>query len=65
MPSDVEPRAMLAVFSQPDSTLDEDEYAPLFKVAKMVEFTTSGSMNGITMSSRSLFLPLPVGHLAE
>ena len=59
MPSDMESRAMLAVFLQPDSSLDEDEYAPIFKVAKMVEFTTTGSMNGITMSSRSLSLPLP------
>ena len=58
MPSDTESRAMLAVFLQPDLSLDEDEYAPNFKVAKMVEFTTTGSMNGTTMSSRSLFLPL-------
>ena len=34
MAGDVDPRGMLAVFMQPDSSLDEDEYAPVLTVAE-------------------------------
>ncbi len=35
MPRDVDPRGMLAVFMQPDSSLDEDEYAPTLTVSEI------------------------------
>lgn len=35
MAGDVDPSGMLAVFMQPDSSLDEDEYAPTLTVAEI------------------------------
>lgn len=35
MPGDMDSTGMLAVFMQPDSSLDEDEYAPTLTVAGM------------------------------
>ena len=53
-------RGMLAVFMQPDSSLDEDEYAPSLNVSEMHDSYQSGFMSGITTSSRSQTQSLPV-----
>lgn len=34
-PGDMDPRGMLAVFLQPESSLNEEEYDPTLKVAEM------------------------------
>ena len=50
-PGEMNPRGMLAVFMQPDPSLDEDEYAPRLKDPETYDLRLSGSMSGTTMSS--------------
>lgn len=59
-PGEMNPRGMLAVFMQPDPSLEEDEYAPRVKDPELYNLRLSGSMSGTIMSSMSQNVSLRV-----